>query len=58
MTIKTQPQLKVAIVGAGPAGLAAAIQLRRLPNVDLDIFDQARELREIGAVSQISRMEC
>ncbi|KZT51350.1 FAD/NAD(P)-binding domain-containing protein [Calocera cornea HHB12733] len=41
--------LRIAIVGAGPGGLAAAIALGRLPNVDLHVFDQARVLREIGA---------
>lgn len=49
-TSTTKP-LKVAIVGAGPGGLAAAIQFRRLPDVELSIYDQARELREVGAVS-------
>lgn len=43
--------LRVAIVGAGPGGLAATIQLSRLPYVELSVFDQARELREVGAVS-------
>ncbi|KAH9848937.1 FAD/NAD-P-binding domain-containing protein [Lenzites betulinus] len=41
--------LRVAIVGAGPGGLAATIQLSRLPYVELSVFDQARELREVGA---------
>jgi threonine dehydrogenase-like Zn-dependent dehydrogenase len=44
--------LKVAIVGAGPGGLAAAILLSRLPFVELSVFEQARELREVGAVSR------
>ncbi|WOO80351.1 FAD-dependent monooxygenase SAT7 [Vanrija pseudolonga] len=47
-TSTTKP-LKVAIVGAGPGGLAAAIQFRRLPDIELSIYDQARELREVGA---------
>lgn len=42
-------RLKVAIIGAGPAGLAAAIKLSRLTFVDWKIYDQARELREVGA---------
>jgi salicylate hydroxylase len=45
----TKP-LKIAIVGGGPGGLAAAIQLARLPDVELSLFEAARELREIGAV--------
>jgi len=41
--------LRIAIIGAGPGGLAAAIALGRLPNVELHVFEQARVLREIGA---------
>lgn len=51
MPIATSPKLKVAIVGAGPGGLATTIQFRRLDNVEVQVFDQARELREVGAVS-------
>jgi salicylate hydroxylase len=43
-------KIKIAIVGAGPGGLAAAINLLRLPFVDLSVYDQTRELREVGAV--------
>lgn len=45
-------QLKIAIVGAGPGGLGTAIALRELSGVQVSIFDQASELKEIGAVSQ------
>lgn len=41
--------LRVAIVGAGPAGLGAAIALSKLPNVQVDIYEKATELREVGA---------
>ncbi|KAI0832942.1 FAD/NAD-P-binding domain-containing protein [Trametes gibbosa] len=41
--------LRVAIVGAGPGGLAATIHLSKLPYVELKVYDQARELREVGA---------
>lgn len=41
--------LRVAIVGAGPAGLGAAIALSALQNVEIDIYEKAQELREIGA---------
>lgn len=41
--------LRVVIVGAGPAGLGAAIALSALPNVEIAIYEKARELREIGA---------
>jgi salicylate hydroxylase len=44
-------KLKVAIVGAGPGGLAATILLQRLPFVELIVYEQATELREVGAVS-------
>lgn len=51
MTIAAQrPRLRVAIVGAGPGGLAATIFLGRLDFVDLAVYDQATILREIGAV--------
>ncbi|WVQ94358.1 hypothetical protein IAU59_001437 [Kwoniella sp. CBS 9459] len=42
-------QLKVAIVGAGPGGLATWIHFRRLTDVQISIYDGARELREVGA---------
>ncbi|OAP61504.1 hypothetical protein AYL99_03707 [Fonsecaea erecta] len=42
-------RLRVAICGGGPAGLGAAIALSALPNVEVTIYEQARELREIGA---------
>ncbi len=47
------PVLKVAIVGGGPGGLSSAIALSKLENVDVSIYEQARELREIGAGIQI-----
>ncbi|EIW72956.1 hypothetical protein TREMEDRAFT_59115 [Tremella mesenterica DSM 1558] len=42
-------KLRVAVVGAGPGGLASTIFLSRLPFVELSVFEKARELREIGA---------
>ncbi|KIX94173.1 uncharacterized protein Z520_10199 [Fonsecaea multimorphosa CBS 102226] len=42
-------RLRVAICGGGPAGLGAAIALSALPNVEVTIYEQARQLREIGA---------
>jgi salicylate hydroxylase len=47
------PILHVAIVGGGPGGLSGAIALSKLPNVEVTIYEQARELREIGAGIQI-----
>lgn len=45
----TQPPLKVAVVGAGPGGLATAIALSRIPNVEVAVYEQASVLREVGA---------
>ncbi|KAF7524947.1 hypothetical protein G7054_g11235 [Neopestalotiopsis clavispora] len=42
-------KLQVAIIGAGIAGLAAAIGLRDHPAIDVQIYERAAELREIGA---------
>lgn len=47
------PTLRVAIIGGGPGGLSSAIALSKLPNVDVTIYEKARELREIGAGIQI-----
>jgi salicylate hydroxylase len=41
--------LKVAIIGAGPAGLGAAIEFSRLPYVEWNLYEQATAIREIGA---------
>jgi salicylate hydroxylase len=41
--------LRVAIVGTGIAGLTAAIALRRHPNINVELYEKATELREIGA---------
>ncbi|EEA19988.1 conserved hypothetical protein [Talaromyces marneffei ATCC 18224] len=43
--------LRVAIIGGGPGGLATAIALSALSNVQVHVtvYEKARELREIGA---------
>lgn len=43
------PPLRVAIVGGGPGGLATAIALSKIPNVDVTVYEQASVLREVGA---------
>ncbi len=42
-------KLQIAIIGAGIAGLAAAIALRDHPGIDVQIYERASELKEIGA---------
>lgn len=41
--------LQIAIIGAGIAGLGAAIALKNHPGVDVQIYERATELRQIGA---------
>lgn len=43
------PKLQIAIVGAGIAGLTAAIALKNHPRIDVQIYERAAELQEIGA---------
>lgn len=43
------PPLKVAIIGGGPGGLGTAIALSSLPDIEVSLYEQAQELREIGA---------
>ncbi|OTA58357.1 salicylate 1-monooxygenase [Hypoxylon sp. EC38] len=42
-------KLQIAIIGAGIAGLAAAIALKHHPAIDVQIYEKAAELKEIGA---------
>ena len=55
MTYSPNSPLRVAVIGAGPAGLAAAIEFAKLPWVDVHVHEQARELREIGTGISIQR---
>ncbi|ORY56849.1 uncharacterized protein BCR38DRAFT_461454 [Pseudomassariella vexata] len=41
--------LEIAIVGAGIAGLTAAIALQHHSNIDVQIYERAEKLQEIGA---------
>ncbi|KAJ4287535.1 hypothetical protein N0V90_012238 [Kalmusia sp. IMI 367209] len=41
--------MRVAIIGAGPAGLAAAIELAKLSFVEYTIYEKADRVKEIGA---------
>ncbi|EME43156.1 monooxygenase-like protein [Dothistroma septosporum NZE10] len=47
--IDTYPTLRVAIVGGGPGGLATAIALSKIRNVEVTLYEQAKLLREVGA---------
>ncbi|KAL4786124.1 hypothetical protein BJX76DRAFT_143639 [Aspergillus varians] len=48
-------RLRIAIIGAGPAGLGAAIAFQALPFADLRVYEQATVLREIGTGLNIQR---
>ncbi|TPX10398.1 uncharacterized protein E0L32_008617 [Thyridium curvatum] len=41
-------QLKIAIIGAGPAGLGTAIELAKLPFIQWDLYEKRSNLSEIG----------
>jgi salicylate hydroxylase len=49
MASTDSPRLQVAIVGAGIAGLTAAIALRNHPGINVTLYEKATELKEIGA---------
>jgi len=42
-------RLRVAVIGAGIAGLAAAIGLQHHPDIEVQIYERAAKLEEIGA---------
>ncbi|EXJ77329.1 hypothetical protein A1O3_09555 [Capronia epimyces CBS 606.96] len=42
--------LKVAIVGGGVGGLTLAVALQHNPNLNVNVYERATELKEIGAV--------
>lgn len=53
----SQKPFRVLIAGAGIAGLATAISLTRISkiaNLDIQLYEQATELREIGASIALS----
>lgn len=43
------PNLRVAIVGGGPGGLATAIALHKTPGVQVHLYEKDKVLREVGA---------
>ncbi|KAH0275177.1 monooxygenase, partial [Aureobasidium melanogenum] len=48
------PTFRIAIIGAGITGLTTAIALRKLPNVDVQIYERATQLRELGQAIAIN----
>lgn len=47
-------KLRVAVVGGGPGGLATAIALSKIPDVDVQVYEKDKVLREVGAGINIS----
>ena len=45
---ETEQRLKVAIIGGGPGGLGAAIELAKLPFVDWELYEKRPKISEIG----------
>lgn len=54
-TYSHHSKLRIAVIGAGPAGLGAAIEFAKLPFVDVRVYEQAQELREVGTGISIQR---
>jgi salicylate hydroxylase len=49
MALASPDRIRIAIIGAGIAGLSAAIALQGQPHIDVEIYERTAELREIGA---------
>lgn len=45
---RSDKRLKVAIIGGGPGGLGAAIDMAKLPFVDWDLYEKRQKINEIG----------
>lgn len=48
-TMADSTKLRIAIVGGGIAGLAAAIALQEHDGIDVQLYERATEIREVGA---------
>ncbi|KAH7155360.1 hypothetical protein B0J13DRAFT_618816 [Dactylonectria estremocensis] len=49
------PRIKVAIIGSGPAGLSAAIELSKLPFIDWRLYEQKPTISELGTGITLQR---
>ncbi len=49
-SLRTMASLEVAIIGAGVGGLALAVALQHNPNLNVNVYERATELQEIGAL--------
>ena len=49
MADPTNSMLRIVIIGAGIAGLTAAIALQDQPEIDVEVYEKTAELREVGA---------
>ncbi|RKU48541.1 hypothetical protein DL546_007279 [Coniochaeta pulveracea] len=47
-TDKGEKRVKVAIIGGGPGGLGATIELAKLPNVDWNLYEKKSQISETG----------
>jgi salicylate hydroxylase len=45
---RDEKRLKVAIIGGGPGGLGAAIEMAKLPFIDWDLYEKRPKISEIG----------
>ncbi|KAJ5598575.1 Pyridine nucleotide-disulfide oxidoreductase class-II [Penicillium hordei] len=52
---KIEAGIKIAIIGGGPAGLSAAIELARLPFVEWTLYEQKPSISEIGTGIALQR---
>lgn len=48
MADPTLSQIKIAIIGAGPAGLGAAIEMSKRSFIDWKLYEKKSEISEIG----------
>ncbi|KAH7316880.1 hypothetical protein B0I35DRAFT_451702 [Stachybotrys elegans] len=48
MATETEKRIKVAIIGGGPGGLGAAIELGKLPFVDWNLYEKKPQISETG----------